>query len=103
MMKFAEQLAALPASEHLQRIQLHLPDGTLAGVIENQPGSQGSVKVYQYLFQQFGCINAAAAEAGLNIYAEHTADAEQHPGKHPNIDRLFDVLTTGVVLKVTLI
>jgi hypothetical protein len=102
-MKFSEQLAALPASDHLQRIELHLPDGTLAGVIENQPGSQGSVKVYQYLFQQFACINAEAARAGLKIYAEHTEDAELHPGKHPNIDRLFDVISTGVVLKVTLI
>ncbi|WP_230370441.1 DUF2322 family protein [Paludibacterium denitrificans] len=28
---------------------------------------------------------------GLALYAEHTADARQFPGKHPNIDRLLAI------------
>jgi hypothetical protein len=36
-----------------------------------------------------GQITPAAATLGLEWYAEHTADALAHPGKHPNIDRLF--------------
>ena len=40
----------------------------------------------------FGSINVEAAIEGLSLYAEHTADAEDHPGKHPNIDRLFQVI-----------
>jgi hypothetical protein len=27
----------------------------------------------------------------LQLYAEHTADARLHPGKHPNIDRLLAI------------
>jgi hypothetical protein len=35
-----------------------------------------------------GQIGPMAATLGLEWYAEHTADALQRPGKHPNIDRL---------------
>jgi len=75
----------------------------LEGSIENKPGSQGSVRVYQYLAQQFGSINPQAAKKGLEIYAEHTQDAEQNPGKHPNIDRLFEIVSCGISLQVKII
>jgi hypothetical protein len=32
---------------------------------------------------------AAALRLGLEWYAEHVADAQAFPGKHPNIDRLL--------------
>jgi hypothetical protein len=72
-------------------------------VIENKPGSQGSVKVYHHLFNKWGSINQDAAKDGLEIYAEHTLDAEENPGKHPNIDRLFEVIETGDTLTVSII
>lgn len=100
MKKFSDQLAELPNSDHVQKIELYLPDGSLEGSIENKPGSQGSVRVYQYLAQQFGSINPQAAKKGLEIYAEHTQDAEQNPGKHPNIDRLFEIVSCGISLQV---
>jgi hypothetical protein len=103
MKKFSDQLAELPNSDHVQKIELYLPDGSLEGSIENKPGSQGSVKVYQYLAQQFGSINPQAAKKGLEIYAEHTQDAEQNPGKHPNIDRLFEIVSCGISLQVKII
>jgi hypothetical protein len=103
MKKFSDQLAELPNSDHVQKIELYLPDGSLDGSIENKPGSQGSVRVYQYLAQQFGSINPQAAKKGLEIYAEHTQDAEQNPGKHPNIDRLFEIISCGISLQVKII
>ncbi|MBU3643749.1 MAG: DUF2322 family protein [Candidatus Methylopumilus sp.] len=103
MKKFSDQLAELPNSDHVQKIELYLPDGSLEGSIENKPGSQGSVRVYQYLAQQFGSINPQAAKKGLEIYAEHTQDAEQNPGKHPNIDRLFEIVSCGISLQVKII
>lgn len=103
MKKFSDQLAELPNSDHVQKIELYLPDGSLEGSIENKPGSQGSVRVYQYLAQQFGSINPQAAKKGLEIYAEHTQDAEQNPGKHPNIDRLFEIVSCGTSLQVKII
>lgn len=103
MKKFSDQLAELPNSDHVQKIELYLPDGSLEGSIENKPGSQSSVRVYQYLAQQFGSINPQAAKKGLEIYAEHTQDAEQNPGKHPNIDRLFEIVSCGISLQVKII
>ena len=80
-----------------QHAALALTDtaGTAAATIENKPGKAGSLAVYAALAARHGSINAAAAEEGLAIFAEHTDDARAHPGKHPNIDRLLDVLASG--------
>ena len=78
------------------------PAGEIVGLIENKPGSQGSVRVFNHLFKKWGIINKDAAKDGLRIYAEHTADAEENPGKHPNIDRLLNVIETGEVLTVSI-
>jgi hypothetical protein len=51
--------------------------------------------VYSYLLQKYGDINAGAAGEGLQLYAEHTEDAKENPGKHPNIDRLLTLVLTG--------
>jgi len=103
MTTFAELLASLPAVDHLQAIEL-LPEGGGTPVrIENKPGQAGSLRLYHALFQRFGVIDRAAAEEGLRLYAEHTADAQAHPGKHPNIDRLFAIVNDGASYRVTLI
>jgi len=103
MKKFSEILASLENSDHIQKIELAKADGSNACLIENKPGSQGSVKVYHHLFKKWGNINKDAAKDGLKIYAEHRQDAEENPGKHPNIDRLFEVIETGDVLTVSII
>ena len=97
MANFAELLQGLPAVDHLDRIEL-LPhgDSKVAAVIENKPGQAGSLRVYHALAQRFGGIDAAAARDGLELYAEHTADARDNPGKHPNIDRLLNVIEFGL-------
>jgi hypothetical protein len=101
-MAFADNLAALPAADHLAGVRLHAPEGDET-LIENKPGSAGSVRVYAHLANRHGEINAAAAEEGLALYAEHTEDARAHPGKHPNIDRLFHILTTGRAWRASLL
>jgi hypothetical protein len=101
-MSFSEILASLPTIDHLAAIELFSAEATGGELmthsvarIENKPGSAGSVRVYHALFQEFGEINLAAAEKGLAIYAEHTADAINFPGKHPNIDRLLNIKNTS--------
>lgn len=101
-MNFAEQLATLATVDHLSAIELLNGDEVLAR-IENKPGQAGSVRVYHALYQEFGAISNIAAQKGLRIYAEHTLDAEQNPGKHPNIDRLFPIANGAVPLAVRLI
>ena len=103
MQKFSDVLLTLDSADHVQKIELYYPDGKAAGVIENKPGSQGSVKVYHYLYKMYGEITTDAAVEGLELYAEHTEDAENNPGKHPNIDRLFNVLDSEVPLQVRII
>lgn len=101
-MGFQENLSALPAADALVRIELSGPGGDIER-IENRPGSQGSLRIYQHLALKHGDINPVAAAEGLALYAEHTEDARAHPGKHPNIDRLLDVQTRDLRLTVLLI
>jgi hypothetical protein len=101
-MGFQENLAALAPADHLARIELLGAEG-LSGVIENKPGSQGSLRVYQHLAAKHGRIDAAAAREGLELYAEHSDDARSHPGKHPNIDRLLRVVTDDLILAARLV
>ena len=100
MKKFSDILPTLENTDHLLRIELFNDDGSSAGIIENKPGSQGSVKLYHHLFKKWGGITIDAAKEGLKLYAEHTEDAENNPGKHPNIDRLFSVIEDKKPLSV---
>jgi hypothetical protein len=98
-MSFAENLKKLPGISHLAAINLLDGDGNVVANIENKPGSQGSVAVYNHLAQTYGAITPEAAKKGLEIYAEHTEDARAHPGKHPNIDRLIELADNGRSLR----
>ena len=100
MQKFSDVLQTLDDASHVQRIELFNNDGSPAGTLENKPGSQGSVKVYYHLFRMYGEISLDAAVEGLSLFAEHTADAENCPGKHPNVDRLLNLLEDEQPLKV---
>ena len=98
-MAFAENLKALPGISHLQQLVLTNDEGEVVGVIENKPGQTGSLCVYNHLVQIYGAITPEAARKGLELYAEHTEDARQSPGKHPNIDRLFGVIERSATLR----
>lgn len=100
---FKDNLQLLPSADNLTRIELSDTQGAIVDTIENQPGKQGSLVVYQYLAQTFGTIDAQAAAHGIEVFAEHTADAKNRPGAHPNIDRLLDILAGNPPLSVRLI
>ena len=99
-MAFAETLKTLPGVAHLAALQLLAADDAVVATIENKPGQAGSLAVYNHLAQIHGAITPEAARKGLEIYAEHTEDARQNPGKHPNIDRLFGLVERGETLRV---
>lgn len=99
-MAFADNLKQLPKVSHLAALQLLDQDGAVVATIENKPGQTGSLAVYNHLAQLYGAITAEAAKKGLELYAEHTVDAQAHPGKHPNIDRLVTIVTEGGQLRV---
>lgn len=91
-MAFSDNLKQLPSVAHLAGLQLIDAAGAVVATIENKPGQAGSLAVYAALADASGAIDAMAASRGLDIYAEHTADARAHPGKHPNIDRLITLI-----------
>lgn len=94
-MAFADNLKQLPAISNLAALQLIDAAGVVVATIENKPGKAGSLAVYAALAAKHGSINLPAAQEGIEIFAEHTADARANPGKHPNIDRLFEVVASG--------
>ena len=100
---FSGNLQLLPSIDSLSSIEITAPSGDIIATIENQPGKQGSLAVYQYLQQMFGVINFEAATHGLVVFAEHTVDAKHRPGAHPNIDLLLDVANGGDALNARLI
>ncbi|MFA7587757.1 MAG: DUF2322 family protein [Novosphingobium sp.] len=100
---FKENLQQLPPVDDLQRINLVDETGLIVASIENQPGKQGSLAVYHFLKQSFGTLNTEAAEHGLLLFAEHTADTRDRPGAHPNIDRLFAIASGDAPLNIEII
>lgn len=102
-MNFAERLKQLPSVAHLAALQILDEQGNVQATIENKPGQAGSLAVYHALAALYGgTITPAAATLGIEWYAEHGADAQAHPGKHPNIDRLMASArgTAGYVVRL---
>ena len=98
-MSFQENLAAMPSVDHLRGLDVCAENGEVIHHIPAAPGKLGSLKLYHALAQQFnGVLDTAAAEQGLTWFAEHVADAEANPGKHPNIDLLFRVKAENLKL-----
>lgn len=100
---FEDNLRQLPPVDGVHRIDLVDREGAVVASIENQPGKQGSLAVYQYLKQCFGALDAQAAEHGLAVFVEHTADARNRPGAHPNVDRLLAVAAGDTPLNIEVI
>jgi hypothetical protein len=99
-MAFAENLKCLPGIAHLEAILLLDSQGEIVATIENKPGQTGSLAIYNHLGQIYGAITGDAAKKGLELYSEHTADAQAHAGKHPNIDRLLGLAAEGGMLRL---
>lgn len=98
-MSFQDHLATLPAIDDLSGLDVCTPTGETVHHIPAAPGKLGSLKLYNALAQEFdGQLDPAAAERGLTLFAEHVADAEANPGKHPNIDLLFKVKAEALTL-----
>lgn len=100
---FKDNLQRLPSIENVERIDLIDKAGTIVATIENQPGKQGSLAVYQYLQATLGTLDATAARHGLEVFAEHTADAHNRPGAHPNIDRLIGIVNGDDALDIRIV
>jgi hypothetical protein len=100
---FKENLAQMPTINAIARIDLVDGKGAVVASIENKPGKQGSLALYNYLRETFGTLDANAAEHGLALFAEHTADARNRPGAHPNVDLLLAIAAGGEPLRIDVV
>ncbi|MDR3221435.1 MAG: DUF2322 family protein [Candidatus Accumulibacter sp.] len=100
MPRFADNLKKLPGVSHLAAIRLLDGENNVLAEVENKTGSQGSLLIYNYLALTYGAITPDAAKKGLELFAEHAEDARQHPGKHPNIDRLMALIEEKKTLRI---
>ena len=95
-MNFQDYLATFPPIDHLTGLDVQDADGKTVHHIPTVQGKLGSLKLYNALAERFnGRLDKEAAEQGLIWFAEHVADARSHPGKHPNIDLLENVVQSG--------
>jgi len=100
---FKDNLALLPPIDGIARLDLFDASGEVVATIPNEPGKQGSLKVYYYLRQCFGKLDATAAAHALAVFAEHTPDAKARPGAHPNIDRLLEIAGGAPALEIAVV
>lgn len=97
-MQFKDYLATFPAIDHLSGLDVLNEKGETVHHIPAIEGKLGSLKLYHALFAKFdGKLTASSAQQGVEWFAEHVTDAEQNPGKHPNIDLLFNVIGENLV------
>ena len=99
-MTFNEILVALPTIEHLSEINI-LENGKQVHQIPAAPGKLGSLRVYNALAEEFnGKLDRTSAQKGLQLFAEHTQDARENVGKHPNIDLLLRVIEQDLCYQI---
>lgn len=100
MPSFAENLKQLPSIDDLDALELYGDGYVPEAVVENTPGSQGSLTVYYHVGVQHGGLTPNAAQEALALFAEHTDDARARPGAHPHIDRLFQIIDQDLYYSV---
>ena len=103
MEKFKDILETLEEASHVRRIDLFDQANNLNGSILSKPGTLGSIRVYHHLWKSFGVIDVNAAIEGIELFSEHVEAAENHPGRHPNIDRLLQIIEDESTLKIKII
>ncbi len=99
-MGFKENLAAMKSIDSVENIEIYRGTEKLV-TIPNAEGKRGSLQLYANLIEfDNGSIDANLAAKGLDLFAEHTADAKANPGAHPNVDLLANISGTDSVKAV---
>lgn len=94
---FARLSASFPP-ETMAKVVVRDASGAEVATIPNAEGKRASLVFFAALAAKRagGVLDAAAAEEGLELYDEVTAEAVAHRGSHPNIDLLLDVKSGAI-------
>ena len=95
-----ERIAHLPNVDGFKQMKLFGETGGAEAVLDNMPGTHASFRIYYHVAIRWGGIGPKAAHEALELYGELAGEAEREPGKHPNIDRLFDVIARDIYYSV---
>lgn len=99
-MDFKTNLATLPEINGLSGLNVWQGENLIHHIPAIE-GKLGSLRVYNALAQKFNAkLDRTSAQYGLDIFAEHTADAKQNAGKHPNIDLLLEVIEKDLTYRL---
>lgn len=97
MSSFEDNLKSLKQpTENIAALELYGDGYEPEAVLENRPGSSGSLRVYYEMAVEFGGIGPEAARKALELFAEKATEAKAQPGTHPNIDRLFRIIDQDI-------
>ncbi len=99
-MNFKEILETLPIIDHLNGLNVKQGNEVIH-YIPAVAGKLGSLRLYYALSQKFnGKLDRTSAQQGLEWFAEYVEEAKVNPGKHPNIDLLFNVINNNLVFNI---
>lgn len=84
--------SALESIAGYARLELFGAGAEPIAVIENKPDSAASLQIYYHVSLKWGGIGPAAAAFALELYGDLVEEAQQQPGKYPDIDRLYQII-----------
>lgn len=101
-MSFKKNIESLKHDSALKKILLY-KNSTKIGEIRNVEGEKNSLKIYSHILEfENGTIDVNGAEKALNLFSEYVEESKKTPGKHPNIDRLIEIIKTKVPIQAVI-
>ena len=100
---FNDNLQNLASTDGIAQSEMVNAAGDAVASLESQPGKQGALAAFQYLFARYEVLNAEAATHGQAVLAEHTEDAKNRHAAHLNIYRSFEIHGGGAPLIIQIV
>jgi len=95
-----DKLEGLPSVDNLAGLELYGEGFEPEAWVEHTPDRTTTVAIYYQMAIDYGGISPTAARKALDLFGDQAEEARAHPGRHPDIDRLFEVIDRGQYLSV---
>lgn len=99
---FSTDYYYLPSTDHIKRLTLKNAHSGETTILENKPGKHASVKILFNIANTNNLrISSREAQNGLLLFGDYVIEEKQHPGAHPNIRLLMDIIENKEAWSVT--